>query len=86
MNACGGGNDDDDVGGVEVERNAVVALPLPSRCIDASAMPDIFDIDGRCQLMNDNDDQSINIADIVTSLLPISLSDNLSLVCCIAYY
>ena len=42
MNACGGGNDDDDVGGVEVERYAVVALPLPSRCIDASAMPDIF--------------------------------------------
>ena len=52
VNACGGGNDDDDVGGVEGERNAVVALPLPSRCIDASAMPDIFNIDDECQLMN----------------------------------
>ena len=81
MNVCGGGNDDDDVRGVEVERNAVEALPLPSRCIDASAIPDIFDIDCRCQLMNDNKDQSINMAGIVTSLLSISLSDNLSLVC-----
>ena len=41
MNVCVGGNDDDDVGGVEVERNAVVALPLPSRCIDSSAIPDM---------------------------------------------
>ena len=30
MNVCVGGNDDDDVGGVDVERNADVALPLPS--------------------------------------------------------
>ena len=42
MNVCGGGNDDDDVGGVEVERNALVALPLPSRCIEVLDMPDIF--------------------------------------------
>ena len=41
VNACCGGNDDD-VGGVEVERNAVVALPLPSRCIEVLDMPDIF--------------------------------------------
>ena len=40
--------DDDDVGGVDVERNADVALPLPSRCIDSSAMLDIFNIDYRC--------------------------------------
>ena len=52
MNACGGGNDDD-VGGVEAERNAVVALPLPCLRIEASAMPDIFNIDDRCQLLSD---------------------------------
>ena len=52
MNVCGGGNDDDDVGGVELERNAVVALPLPSRCIDASAMPDIFNTNNKCQSIN----------------------------------
>ena len=45
MNVCGGGNEDDDVGGVDVERNADVALPLPSRCIDSSAILDIFNID-----------------------------------------
>ena len=56
MNVCVGGNDDDDVGGVDVERNADVAFPLPSRCIDSSAIPDIFNIDCRCQLMNDNYD------------------------------
>ena len=37
-------------------------------------------------LMNDNDDQSINMIDIATLLLSITLSDNLSLVCCIVYY
>jgi hypothetical protein len=36
--------------------------------------------------MNDNDDQSINMIDIATSLLSITLSDNLSLVCRIVYY
>ena len=48
MNVCGGGNDDDDVGGVDVERNADVALPLPSRCIDSPVRPDIFNIDYGC--------------------------------------
>ena len=42
MNVCGGGNDDDDVGGVDVERNAVVALPLPSRCIDSPVVLDMM--------------------------------------------
>ena len=41
MNVCGGGNEDDDISGVDVERNAVVALPLPSRCIDSSAISDM---------------------------------------------
>ena len=42
MNVCGGGNDDDDVGGVDVERNAVVALPLPSRCIGSPVVLDMM--------------------------------------------
>ena len=37
-------------------------------------------------LIDDDDNQSIDIADIVTLLLLITLSDNLSLVCCIVYY
>jgi len=41
IDICGGGIDVDDVGGVDVERNADVTFPLPSRCIDSSIVPDM---------------------------------------------